>query len=258
MNAPPTRRRQHGGGADQRRLEDLARAEPVHVPADEQRDRDRAAMVNVPQALPGTSRRASSGRTRPWPLGFRFRSELAGHRQVEALVEDHALARPVAESIGRSPRGSDRSSGRRRIVIDSIWAFGSDVQHGPGLHRDLLAAQGLDDHDPQPGQGDDHDVEDGDRRGQPGGAADLAAGQPGEAQAAAAGRGGQHHHVLHGPGQADAHHQPDQARHVAELDRQHRPDQRARARDRREMVAEEHPAIGRVEVLAVAGTDGRA
>ena len=87
--------------------------------------------------------------------------------------------------------------------------------------------------------------------GQPGGRPISVAGQPGQALAAAADRGGQHHHVLHRPGQADADHQPDQARHVAELDRQHRPDQRPRPRDRREVVAEEHPAVRRVEVLAV-------
>ena len=39
--------------------------------------------------------------------------------------------------------------------------------------------------------------------------------------------------------------------HVAELRRQHRPDQRPGAGDRREVVAEQHPAVGRVEVLAV-------
>ena len=92
----------------------------------------------------------------------------------------------------------------------------------------------------------------------PGGPADLGAGQPGQAQAVAPGRGGQDHHVLHGPGQADADHQPDQARQIAELDRQHRPDQRTGTRDRREMMAEQDPAVGRIEVLAVAQSVCRA
>ena len=39
---------------------------------------------------------------------------------------------------------------------------------------------------------------------------------------------------------------------VAELRGEHRADQRPRARDRGEVVAEEHPAVGRHEVAAVA------
>ena len=86
---------------------------------------------------------------------------------------------------------------------------------------------------------------------------DLGPGQPGEALAPPADRRGQDHHVLHRARQADAHHQPDQAGQVAELDRQDRPDQRPRPRDRREVVPEEDPAIRRVEVLAVVELVGR-
>ena len=90
------------------------------------------------------------------------------------------------------------------------------------------------------------------RRGDTRRPADLLACQAGQAHVRRAGSRRQHHHVLHRAGQADADDQPDQARQVAELDRQHGPDQRAGPRDRREVMAEEDPAVGGVEVLAVA------
>ena len=62
--------------------------------------------------------------------------------------------------------------------------------------------------------------------------------------------------VVDGAGEAHAADQPDEPRRVAELRRQHRPDQRPGARDRREMVAEQHPARRRVVVVAV-GLDVR-
>ena len=119
------------------------------------------------------------------------------------------------------------------------------------LHRHFLAAERLDDDDAEPGQGDDDDVKDRDAGGQARGTAHLGPRDPGKALPPAPDRGGQDHHVLHRPRQADADDQPDQAGQVAKLDRQDRPDQGARAGDRREVVPEEDPAVGRVEVLAV-------
>ena len=69
--------------------------------------------------------------------------------------------------------------------------------------------------------------------------------------AAVPGRGPQHHRVVDRAGQAHAGDQPDEAGRPAELRRQHRPDQRPGAGDRGEVVAEEHPLGGRVEVRAV-------
>ena len=45
------------------------------------------AIVKVPHELPGTSRRASSGRTSPFPVGSDFRNEPRGNGQIECLVE---------------------------------------------------------------------------------------------------------------------------------------------------------------------------
>ena len=61
----------------------------------------------------------------------------------------------------------------------------------------------------------------------------------------------EHEHVLHRAGQAHADDEPQQAGHVAILNREHRSDQRSRAGDRREVVAKEHPLVGRVIILSV-------
>ena len=51
--------------------------------------------------------------------------------------------------------------------------------------------------------------------------------------------------VVHGAGEADADDQPDQPGRVAELRRQHRADERARAGDGGEVMAEQHqPCVG--------------
>ena len=88
-------------------------------------------------------------------------------------------------------------------------------------------------------------------------AAQLGAGDLGQRLAAAAHRGGQDEHVLHGAGQADADDQPEQARHVAVLDGQHRADERPGPGDGGEVMAEQHPLVGRVVVLAVVERVGR-
>ena len=58
-------------------------------------------------------------------------------------------------------------------------------------------------------------------------------------------------HVVHGAGQADAGHEPDEPGQETELGGEHGPDERSRAGDRREMMAEQHPLVRRHEVVAV-------
>ena len=72
-----------------------------------------------------------------------------------------------------------------------------------------------------------------------------------EALAVPSHREEQHDHVLDGAGEDDADDDPDRARQVAHLRGQHGPDQRAGAGDGGEVVAEQHPAVGDVEVPAV-------
>ena len=67
----------------------------------------------------------------------------------------------------------------------------------------------------------------------------------------------EHDEVLHAAAQHDADQDPQRARQVAELRGQHGADERARAGDRREVVAEHDPAVGRHEVAAVVQPLGR-
>ena len=62
----------------------------------------------------------------------------------------------------------------------------------------------------------------------------------------------QHHRIMHPAAERGADQDPQHARQIAELRRQHRPHQRPRPGDGREMVAEDHPLVRRHEVLAVA------
>src|SRR5258706_12009065 len=104
---------------------------------------------------------------------------------------------------------------------------------------------------PKPRQGDDDDEEDG---GHGGGAADFSDSLEGdlrEGAAAAAHGGDEDEEILARPAEADADDDPDQAGEITELCREDRADQRARAADGGEVVAEEDPFAGRVVVLAV-------
>ena len=72
-----------------------------------------------------------------------------------------------------------------------------------------------------------------------------------ERLAVAADRGNQDREVLHGAAQHDAEDQPERPRQKAELRGQRGPDQRARARDRREVMAVGDPAVRRMEIAPV-------
>jgi hypothetical protein len=80
----------------------------------------------------------------------------------------------------------------------------------------------------------------------------------GQGSAAASGRGPEDHRVVDRAGEHHPGHQPDQARGVTKLRRQHRPDQGAGAGDGREVVPEEDPAGGGIVVRpVVVGMGGR-
>ena len=87
--------------------------------------------------------------------------------------------------------------------------------------------------------------------------ATIAIGDFRERCAAPANGSGKDEHVLHGPRQADADDQPQEPGHVPVLNRQHRTDQRSGPGNRGEVVAEEHPFIGRIVVVPVAKAMGR-
>ena len=249
IQAPTTVAPQDRRCPQKRRLDDLPLAEAVHVPTDEQGDRDGGGDRERPPRAARYEPTRLLGQDPALALPVELQLGVVRHGQVERLLEGHRLAGPRAELIVRAGRDRvDLGLGLDQFLEGGVRRV---RQHGAGLHWHLLAPERLDNDDPQARQGDDDDVEDGDRGDQAGHPADLDASDLGDALPPAPDRGGQDHHVLHRAGQADADHEPDQTRQVAELDRQDRPDQRARSRDRREVVAEEDPAVRRLEVLAV-------
>ena len=82
--------------------------------------------------------------------------------------------------------------------------------------------------------------------------AHLLAGDVGERAAAAAHRGDEDDEVVHAAGEHGAEQQPEEAGQVAELRGEHRPDERARAGDGGEVVAEEHQRVHGHVVVPVA------
>ena len=88
-------------------------------------------------------------------------------------------------------------------------------------------------------------------RGDAGDRTDLGARDLRERAAAAACRRPERDEVVHRAGETHADDEPEQARRIAELRGEHRTDQRTGAGDRREMMAEEHPAVRRIVVCAV-------
>ena len=129
-------------------------------------------------------------------------------------------------------------------------------------HRDREGApravlERVDDDEREHGDQDDHDREDRDHREEPRPPADLVARHLAERLAVAAQREEQDHEVLHAAAEHDADHDPERARQVAELRGEHRADERTRAGDRGEVVAEDDPAVGRHEVAAVVEPLGR-
>ena len=148
------------------------------------------AMVNVPHELPGHQPPRFLGQDEALGLRIELERRTGGHRQVERFVKDHGLVGAVAEPSRSTARGPGRSAGRRGTCEIEMSAVASGISSMvPALQRDFLAAECLDDHDAQAGQGDDDDVEDGDRprRFPPAGRSPAAPGWPGSA--AAPGRG---------------------------------------------------------------------
>ena len=93
--------------------------------------------------------------------------------------------------------------------------------------------------------------EHGDQRDQAAELAHFLAGHLAERFAVAPHRAEQNHEVLHAAAQHGADDHPERAGQIAELRGEHRADQRSRAGDGGEMVAEDDPFIGGHEVVAV-------
>ena len=130
-------------------------------------------------------------------------------------------------------RGRDREGAPRRVL--------EGVDDDEGHHREQ----------------DDHDREDRDHGEEPRAAAHLVARHLPERAAVAAQREEEDHEVLHAAAEDGAGDEPERPRQVAELRRERRPDERPGAGDRREVVAEDHPAVRGHEVAPVVEPLGR-
>ena len=128
---------------------------------------------------------------------------------------------------------------------------------GDGKSPPGALGQGVDDDDRQPGQGGDDYEQDGDGRGDAGSFADVVAGELVERKAVMPDGSEEHYVIVDRAGQHGADNDPDRAGQEAELRREDRADQRPRAGDGREVMAEQDPFISRVIIVAVIEPDGR-
>jgi hypothetical protein len=112
-------------------------------------------------------------------------------------------------------------------------------------------AERVDDDEREHRDEDDHDAEHRDERREPGHRADLLFRHLPERLAVAADARGEHDEVLDRAADHDADDDPERAREVAELRGQRRPDERPRPGDRREVVPEHDPPVGRHVVAPV-------
>ena len=112
-------------------------------------------------------------------------------------------------------------------------------------------AQRFDDDFPQPRQRNDDDKQNRNHRRRSRDAADVAESDLGQRFPAPPQARAKHQKILHRPRQTYADHDPQQPRHIPELCRQHRPDQRSGAADCREMMAEKYPFVRRMIILPI-------
>ena len=195
------------------------------------------------------------------------------HRGREAVdaERDHDLrARQVEQAREPRVRVADRLAGperhqqadhandggfRRLALAPHVHPHAHEHaernRHGDGERAPDAVGKRVDERDAEAGQGDDQNEDDHDRRDEAHRRADLLLDDVRQRSAAAARRCPQHGAVVDRARDATSGDQPDEARGVAELGRQHRANQRSGAGDGREMVAEHHPLAGRVVVRAV-------
>ena len=115
----------------------------------------------------------------------------------------------------------------------------------------------VDDDERQHREQHDHDAEHRDQRRDAGDRPDLLARHLPERLAVAADGRCENDKILNRTAERDADDDPDDAGQISELRGQRWSDERTRAGDRREVVAEDHPPVRRDKVASVIETDGR-
>ncbi len=135
--------------------------------------------------------------------------------------------------------------------MSAIGSVQNTVKAAPGT-----ALQGVDHDECQDRQDDDADEQHTNAGDGAGDGAHFRANHVAQGSAVAASRQEQHSHILDRAREHDADENPQRAGQIAHLRREHRPDQRAGASYGREMMSEEHVAIGRHVIEAVVATIG--
>ena len=128
---------------------------------------------------------------------------------------------------------------------------GDGDRHGDGENAPGIVEQGIDDGDGQTGQGDDDDEQNHDRRNTARKSADVFFGDDGQRLTLMAIRGKEDNHVVDAAGKDGAQENPEKAGSPSVLGSQNRSDQRPRAGDGGEMMAEDDPLVGGNIILAV-------
>ena len=123
---------------------------------------------------------------------------------------------------------------------------GHDGKGPPGA-----VEHGIDHGNGEAGQGEDEDKQDGHRSDAARGLADFTFGNFGQTLTLVPDRGEEHHHIMHGAGQNGAQDDPQGAGQIAELGRQHRPQQGPGRGDGRKVVAEQDKFIGFDIIMAI-------
>ena len=130
-------------------------------------------------------------------------------------------------------------------------------QHRAAGVEGVLASQGLHNDEPQAGERIDDDEENRHRAGDASHRPDLFPGDLREGATVPAEARDEDQEILHGASQDHAEDEPEKPGEVTELAGKYRSDEGPRARDRGEVVAEEHPRVRGVEVLVVVQAVGR-
>ncbi|OGW69797.1 MAG: hypothetical protein A3A88_00695 [Nitrospirae bacterium RIFCSPLOWO2_01_FULL_62_17] len=147
--------------------------------------------------------------------------------------------------------------GRTKLFQINTHQESDGNRHGNRESAPGISIERVDDRQPETGQGDDDDEQDGHGRRRAGDDPQFIPRNLRQGPSVSPHRGHENDEVLHRAGQHRADHEPEKTRQIAELRRQHRTQQRPGAGDRREMMPEQHILVGGVKIGAVIEAAGR-
>ncbi len=162
-----------------------------------------------------------------------------GGRVSDPLPGDHREAREDEADGGCL----HHAAGPEEAKVDP-HQHGDGHGHGQGVGAPGRRLERVHHHERHHREQDDHDDEHGDEGDEPPARAHLFLGHLAESLAPASHRAEEDHEVLDAARETGADDEPEGSGQIAELGREGRPYEGSRPRDRREVVAEEHPLVG--------------